>query len=114
MIKIALKIYETKMLKQIAIYLLFIFEITVSMIYLNHWSLKIPDFRWIPTICVPSYGRWTNLYNNAVLYEFSISPYYEDRNCWVRETEIRFTQTYFDNIIILETYMILLCLNILI
>ena len=94
------------MLKNLLIYSMFIFEITVYMIYLNHGSLKIPDFRWIPTICVPSYGRWMNLYNNAVLYEFTISPYYEDRNCWVRGSEIRFTQTYFDNVIILENVVI--------
>lgn len=112
MIKNTIKIHETKMLKKIAIYLLFIFEITVSMMYFKHESLKIPDFRWIPTICIPTYGGWTNLYNHAVLYDFSISPYHEVRNCLVRESEIRFTQIYFDNVIILEIYLILLCLNI--
>ena len=103
---------KQKMLKKIAIYSLFIFEITVSMMYFEYGNLKIPDFRWIPTICIPSYGAWTNLYINAVLYDFKISPYYEDIACWVRGTEIRFTQTYFDNVIILEIYLILLCLNI--
>ena len=113
MIKNTLKIHETKtMFKKLVIYSLYLFEITICMIYFEYGNLKIPDFRWIPTICIPSYGLWTNLYNSAVLFQFSISPYYEDRNCWVRGTEIRFTQTYFDNVIILETYLILLCLNI--
>jgi hypothetical protein len=113
MIKITLKIYETKtMLKKLFIYSLYLFEITICMIYFEHGSLKIPNFSWIPTICIPTYGGWTNLYNNAILYEFSISPYHEVRNCWVREREIRFTQTYIDNFTILEIYLILLCLNI--
>jgi hypothetical protein len=34
--------------------------------YFTHGRTIIEDFRWIKTICFPSYGKWMNTYNDAV------------------------------------------------
>lgn len=87
MIKNTIKIHETKNVEKIAIYLLFIFEITVSMMYFKHGSIKIPDFRWIPTICIPTYGGWTNLYNHAVLYDFQFLLTMKFKIVWLEKAK---------------------------
>ncbi len=80
--------------------------------YFTYGSLKIPDFRWTKTECFPSYGRWMNPYNDATFQDFSVSPYYPNVSCWVRGDKIRFLQPFFDSIIIIEIYMIILLFRI--
>lgn len=80
--------------------------------HLTHGSLKIEDFRWTKAICFPSYGRWTNSYNDAIFQDFAISPYYPKISCWVRGDKIRFLLPFFDTIVILEIYAILLLFRI--
>lgn len=80
--------------------------------HLTHGSLKIEDFRWTKAICFPSYGRWTNSYNDAIFPDFAISPYYPKISCWVRGDKIRFLLPFFDTIVILEIYAILLLFRI--
>ncbi len=101
------------MIKKLVIYSLFLFEITICVIYQSYGTTKIPDLRWKKTLCVPTYGAWTNLYNDAVLYDFLLSPYHPNETCWVSGSDIIFSQPYFDNVIILEMYLIMICLNIL-
>ncbi len=76
--------------------------------YFEYESMNIPDFRWTKTECFPSYGRWTNSYNNAVFEDFAVSPYYPVIPCWINGNNFRFLQPFFDNVVILEIYLILL------
>jgi len=80
--------------------------------HLTHGSLKIEDFRWTKTQCFPSYGRWTNPYNDAVFIDFAVSPYYPDFPCWVRGDKIRFLKPFFDTVVIVKIYAILLLFRI--
>lgn len=80
--------------------------------HLTHGSLKIADFRWTKTECFPSYGKWTNPYNDAVFEDFVVSPYYPNVPCWVKGDKIRFLKPFFDTIVILEIYAILLMFRI--
>ena len=81
--------------------------------YFEHGSMKIPDFRWTKTMCFPSYGIWTNPYNDAVFLDIVVSPYYPEVSCWVRSDKIRFLQPYFDSIVIMEIYAVLIIFRIL-
>ncbi len=113
MIKIAREINEgKKMLNKLSIYLLIIFEIIMGLSHLTYGRLKIADFRWTKTECFPSYGRWTNQYNDAIFQDFVVSPYFPEVSCWVRGDKIRFLQPFFDTVIILEIYAILLLFRI--
>ncbi len=103
---------KVKMLKNLSIYLIFVFEIFMCQSYFEHGSMKFPDFRWTKTVCFPSYGRWTNSYNDAVFQDFVVSPYYPEVSCWVRGDKIRFLKPFFDNVVIMEIYMILLLFRI--
>jgi len=103
---------KLKMLKQIAIYSLFILELTICYCYLEYGSLKIPDLSWTQTACVPSYGRWINLHNSAVFHDFGVSPYNPRMVCWVQDDNIRFSRPFFDKNLILQLYVILIFLNI--
>ena len=105
-------LYREKMLNKLSLYLLVIFEIIMGLSHLTHGILKIEDFHWTKTICFPSYGRWTNSYNDAVLLDFAASPYYPNVYCWVRGDKIRFLLPFFDTIVILEIYGILLLFRI--
>jgi len=100
------------MLNNLSFYLLVIFEIFMGITHLTHGSLKIADFRWTKTECFPSYGRWTNSYNDAVFRDFVVSPYYPEVPCWVRGDKIRFLKPFFDTVLILEIYLILLLFRI--
>ena len=94
-------------------YVTFLFEIIFLSIletYENH-KLNIPDFRWKETTCIPSYGKWTNLVNDAVLYDMKVSPYNQNISCWVKDINIEFIQPYISNIIIFEIFFFLLCIN---
>ena len=114
MIKIVRKIQELihKMLNNLSFYLLVIFEIIIGLNHLIQGSLKIADFRWTKTECFPSYGKWINSYNDAVFEDVVVSPYYPDVPCWVRGDKIRFLKPFFDTVIIVEIYMILIVFRI--
>ncbi len=104
---------KLKMLKKIAIYLMFIFELSICYCYFQYGNLKIPDYRWTQTICIPSYGKWLNLHNSAVFHDFAVSPYNPKMTCWVNSADkIRFSRPFFDKNIILQIYVVLICLNI--
>jgi len=100
------------MLNNLSFYLLVIFEIFMGITHLTYGSLKIADFRWTKTECFPSYGRWTNPYNDAVFEDFVVSPYYPEVPCWVRGDKIRFSKPFFDTVVIVEIYAILLLFRI--
>ncbi len=100
------------MLNNLSFYLLIIFEIFMTANYFTHGRTIIEDFRWIKTICFPSYGKWMNTYNDAVFEDFAVSPYYPEVHCWVRGDKIRFLKPFFDTVVVLEIYAILLLFRI--
>ena len=80
--------------------------------HLTYGSLKIPDFRWTQTFCIASYGKWINLHNNAIFNDFGVSPYHPKMICWVKYEKIQFSRPFFDIVVILEIYAILLMFRI--
>lgn len=78
------------------IFMLFIFNITIHSLVENS-NVKVPDFRWAKTRCIPSYSYWINNFNNAKLYDMSVNPYGSDVECWVLHNDISFVQPFLSN-----------------
>jgi len=68
-------------------------------------NIKVPDFRWIKTTCNPTYSYWSNELNNVRYHDIKVSPYMENRECWVFMNDIQFSKPYLP-------YEILVCMDI--
>lgn len=72
---------------------LFIVNISIHS-FVENSHIKIRDFRYIKTICMPGYNYWSNGMNDLRYLDVSASPYIENRVCWVSRNNIRFSQPY--------------------
>ena len=75
------------------IFSLFIFNVIIHNL-VEKSNVKVPDFRWMKTICTPGYGFWSNDLNNARYYDTRVAPYMQNMICWVYHNEIRFSQPF--------------------
>lgn len=60
--------------------------------FVEKTNVKLPDFRWTKTMCIPTYGYWMTEVNNARYYDIFASPYFRDHVCWVYRDQISFVQ----------------------
>jgi hypothetical protein len=65
---------------------LFIFNIIIHS-FVENSNIKVPDFRYIKTTCMDGYNSCPNADINA-------SPYLENKDCWVFQNNIQFSQPY--------------------
>jgi hypothetical protein len=65
---------------------LFIFNIIIHS-FVENSNIKVPDFRYIKTTCMAGYNSCPNEDINA-------SPYLQNKDCWVFQNNIQFSQPY--------------------
>lgn len=72
---------------------LFIFNIIIHS-FVENSHIKIPDFRYKKTTCMPGYNSWSNGMNDIRYVDVNASPYMQNKNCWVSQNNIKFSQPY--------------------
>jgi len=88
------------------IFALFMLNITIHSLVENS-HVQIRDFRYTKTICIPGYNYWSNGVNYLRYVDFSVSPYIENRVCWVSKNNISFSQPYlpYEIIVFLDIFI---------